>query len=101
MESNSPEARKAFKATTKQSKHEFFDNRIKEIAELNKRPWDLKSWTGPRSVLSLERVSYQGKPCTSEGELFSALHSTFTSASGHSLDMSRFGDTVDPIPERE
>ena len=101
MEGNSSEAWKAFKATTKRSKREFFDNHIKEIAETNKRPWNLKSWTGPCSVPSLERVSYRGKPCTSEGELFSALHSTFTSASGRSPDMSRFGDTVDPIPERE
>ena len=101
MESNSPETWKAFKATTKRSKHEFFDNRIKEIVESNKRPWDLKSWTGPHSVPSLKRVSFQGKPCKTEAELFSALHSIFTSASGRSPDMGRLGDTVNSIPERE
>ena len=33
-----------FCSTTKQTKRQFFDNRITKIASTNKRPWDLMSW---------------------------------------------------------
>ena len=35
---------KEFRRTVRESKHQFFNRRIDEIANSNKRPWDLMEW---------------------------------------------------------
>ena len=37
----------ALNKATKRAKRKFFDDRIAEISEKTKRPWDLMDWVGP------------------------------------------------------
>ncbi|CAA7264635.1 unnamed protein product [Cyclocybe aegerita] len=67
-----------FKKACKDTKRDFFDERIAEIATSRKRPWDLMEW-----------------PCHDMDDLWDALHGTYNSASGREYDAS----VLDELPD--
>ncbi|KAF9258088.1 hypothetical protein L218DRAFT_1005396 [Marasmius fiardii PR-910] len=52
-----------FRKVVKSSKRTFFDNRIKEIATTNARPWDLMSWIQQRKLPPTDAISFKGEQC--------------------------------------
>jgi hypothetical protein len=95
MTSDLPADWMAFKKATRKAKLKHFDERIKEIAHTNLRPWDLMDWVGPCRTPLVEAISYQGVPCTSPDQLWNVLHSTFNSALDRPIDLSVLGNKWD------
>ncbi|KAF9254172.1 hypothetical protein L218DRAFT_809370, partial [Marasmius fiardii PR-910] len=85
----------------KSSKRVFFDNRIKEIATTNARPWDLRSPSSPAQwkLPPTDAISFQGRQCRTLDELWQALHGTYNGAAEREIDLSFLDDLVSS-PER-
>ncbi|KAF5342387.1 hypothetical protein D9611_001697 [Ephemerocybe angulata] len=79
---------KALRTATKAAKRKFFDARIKEVAETNKRPWDLMAWVKERKNPPCEAIQFNGQPCHELSDLWDALHSTYNAASDRAVDVS-------------
>ena len=47
-----------FRASTRKAKREFFENRIQEIARVNKQPWDLMEWVKQRKLPPSDAIEY-------------------------------------------
>ena len=77
----------ALNKATKRAKRKFFDDRIAEISEKTKRPWDLMDWVGPRKMPPMEAITFKGQPCLSSDAVWSALHTTFSSAADRDTDV--------------
>jgi len=41
------------------AKRKFFDNKIQEIAILNKQPWDLINWIKKKSLSTIKTIIYK------------------------------------------
>jgi hypothetical protein len=89
-----------FRSATKAAKRDFFDERIKEVAETNKRPWDLMEWVKQRKLPPCEAIRYNNQPCNELSDLWDALHGTYNAASGRAFDMSILDELPD-APERD
>jgi len=76
-----------FHSTTRSAKRSFFDNRIAEIASINKCPWDLMSWVKQRKLPAVEAIWYQGLPCNSLPDLWHTLHSSYNAAANRSVQL--------------
>ncbi|KAJ2911543.1 hypothetical protein MD484_g8870, partial [Candolleomyces efflorescens] len=83
----SVEKHKAFRSTVKATKRKFFDARIEEISETNKRPWDLMEWVKERKNPPCEAIQFNGRPCHDMDALWTALHSTYNSAADRPVDL--------------
>jgi hypothetical protein len=91
----------ALHKATKKAKRDFFDNRITEIADKAKRPWDLMNWVKPRKLPPMEELTFEGLRCNTEGEAWNALHSTFNSARDRLYDTTCFDNSVPQRNERK
>ena len=89
-----------FRRTAKAAKRKFFDRRIEEIAESNKRPWDLMEWVKQRKLPPCEAIQHKGKPCHQMSDLWDALHETYNAANDRECDLSVL-DPLPALPERE
>jgi len=81
-----------FCSATRSAKHSFFDNRIAEIASINKRPWDLMSWIKQHKLLAVEAIQYQGSPYNTLSDLWNALHSSYNTAANCFIQLSALDD---------
>src|ERR1700750_327853 len=88
---------KNFLRTTRKAKRDFFDERIREIATTNRRPWDLMAWVKQRKLPPCEAIQYRGEPCHTMESLWEALHGTYNSASGRACDLS----ILDEFPQKD
>jgi len=79
-DSRSREDWKSFKKIIKETKRSFFNNKICEIANSRRGPWDLMNWIKKRRLPATEAIKYNGQPCLSLENLWEALHQTFNSA---------------------
>jgi hypothetical protein len=58
MTSDLPADWMAFKKAMHKAKRKHFDERIKEIAHTNLRPWDLMDWVSPRKTPPVKAILY-------------------------------------------
>ena len=77
---DSAETRGAFRRLVKKTRREFFDERIKDISETDKRPWDLMDWVKERKNPPCEAIQHNGQPCHNLDQLWGALHGTYNAA---------------------
>jgi hypothetical protein len=94
-DSHAIEDYKAFRNVVKETKHEFFDKCIKEIATTNKRPWDLMDWVKEHKNPPCKAIQFNGEPCHNMDALWDTLHNMYNTASNSPVDTSILDDLPD------
>ncbi|CAA7267354.1 unnamed protein product [Cyclocybe aegerita] len=89
-----------FKKVCKDAKHDFFNERIAEIATSRKRPWDVMEWVKQCKLPPCEAIRNGDQPCHDMDDLWDTLHGTYNSASGCEYDTSVLNELPDE-PVRE
>ena len=74
---DSAETRGAFRRLVKKTRRDFFDERIKDISETDKRPWDLMDWVKECKNPPCEAIQHNGQPCHNLNQFWGALHGTY------------------------
>ncbi|KXN90290.1 hypothetical protein AN958_04323 [Leucoagaricus sp. SymC.cos] len=91
---------RTFQNTMQIAKRKFFDAKIEEIAEDNKRPWDLMPWVKDCKLPPARAIIHNNKPCHSLKLLWEAFDQTYNSASDRTVD-AHVLDELRNIPERK
>ena len=76
-----------YRKSVKSAKQTFFDERIQEIASLNKRPWDLMNWVKKCKLPTTEAIKFNGQPCNNLDDLWYALHHSYNSAQNRPINL--------------
>ena len=85
--SRSLENWKNFKRVIKNVKRSYFDDKIQEIANKRKGPWELTSWINRQRLPTTKAIKHNGQLCLSPESLWDAMHSTFNTAQDHQTNI--------------
>ena len=85
--SRSLENWKNFKKVIKNIKRAYFDDKIQEIANKRKGPWELTNWINRQRLPAVEAIKHNGLLCLSPESLWNVLYSTFNTAQNHQTNI--------------
>jgi len=85
--------------TMKAAKCKYFNNKIESIADHNKRPWDLMSWTCTQKLDSSEAIIFKGEPCLTTKDHWNAFQKTFNSAHKRDTYSTHLMRAIHPKPK--
>jgi len=86
--------------TMKVAKCKYFNNKIESIADHNKRPWYLMSWTRTRKLDSSEAIIFKGEPCLTTEDHWNTFQETFNSAHKWDTYPTCLMQAIHPKPKR-
>ncbi|CDO70323.1 hypothetical protein BN946_scf184843.g12 [Trametes cinnabarina] len=93
-------AMKRLKSAIRARRRQHMDERIRYVAEHQKRVWDLMSWVGPRALPTYRSLVHNGQPLRTLPELWRAFDQTFHAAVNRPTDPSIL-DSIRPRDTRD
>ena len=78
---------KNFKRVVKNVKRSYFNDKIQEITNKRKGPWELTSWINRWQLPAIKAIKHNGQLCLSPESLWDAMHSTFNTAQDHQTNI--------------
>ena len=98
--SRSLENWKKFKTTVKNVKRFYFNDKIQEIVNKSRGPWELMNWIKRRKLPAIEAINHNGQPCLTLNSLWNALHKTFNSAQNRQVDLNILDEIKRKPPQK-
>ena len=98
--SRSLENWKKFKTTVKNVKRSYFNDKIQEIVNKSRGPWELMNWIKRRKLPAIEAINHNGQPCLTLDSLWNALHKTFNSAQNRQVDLNILDEIKRKPPQK-
>ena len=78
---------KKFKNSVKNAKQSFFNDKIQEVTNKSRGPWELTNWIKSRKLTAIEAIYYDNRLCTTLDSLWNVLHSSFNTVLNRRVDL--------------